>query len=371
VARGSLTTRTGRRGTYWRLRARDAARRVREERLLWKDRSGKIITSRAAAEERLDLLVRELQGPPPAYVGRDKRRVRVVEVANEWLSVHPNAWAKEEYEALLKSRILPVLGDVPIAELTKIRLQQYVQEFAAAPETLRKCMLVIRSILDHAIDRNLIAKNTARGIRRPKVERPTLHIWSPNQVTLFLNAFPPDQLKWRVFCEVLFYAGLRFGEAVALTPGQVKAETLIVSHSWNAKHKTLKPPKSGRARSVDLHPILKRDLLTYLERSGIPRDGILFPRPDGEYLDGSWFTRNIWDATIKQAGLPRIRVHDARHTCVAHLLEAGENPVYVKEQAGHTSAAFTLDRYGHLIPSRNRTRRDVGKSVPGESRAAD
>ncbi len=49
-----------------------------------------------------------------------------------------------------------------------------------------------------------------------------------------------------------------------------------------------------------------------------------------------------------------IRPHDARHTFVAHLLEAGANPVYVKEQAGHHSAAFTLDYYGHLIPSRRR-----------------
>jgi integrase len=371
MARGSIAKRPGRNGTYWRLRARDTSGAVREIRLLWVDRTGKIITTLADAQDRLGELVGELQGPPPTYVGRDKRRIRFVEVADEWLSVHPNAWAKEEYEALLKSRILPALGDVPIAELTKIRLQQFVQEFAAAPETLRKSMLVIRSVLDHAIDRNLIARNPTRGVKRPKVERRSLHIWSPEQVTLFLNAFPPAEFKWRVFCEVLFYAGLRFGEAVALTPGQVKADTLIVSHSWNAKHKTLKPPKSGRARSVDLHPTLKRDLLSYLERSGVPRDGILFPRPDGERLDGSWFTRNIWDPTIKQAGLPRIRVHDARHTCVAHLLEAGENPVYVKEQAGHTSAAFTLDRYGHLIPSRNRTRRDVGKSVPGESRAAD
>src|SRR5262249_42514698 len=157
-----------------------------------------------------------------------------------------------------------------------------------------KCMLVIRSVLDHAIDRNLIANNPARGIKRPKAERLALRVWAPDQITLFLNAFPADEFKWRVFCAVLFYAGLRFGEAVALTPGHVKAETLIVSHSWNAKHGVLKSPKSGRARSVDLHPTLKRDLLSYLERSGVPRDGLLFQRPDGKHLDGSWFTRNIW-----------------------------------------------------------------------------
>jgi len=47
----------------------------------------------------------------------------------------------------------------------------------------------------------------------------------------------------------------------------------------------------------------------------------------------------------------QIRPYDARHTFVTHLLEAGANPVYVKQQAGHHSAAFTLDVYGRLIPS--------------------
>jgi integrase len=97
---------------------------------------------------------------------------------------------------------------------------------------------------------------------------------------------------------------------------------------------------------------LKRDLLTYIERTTLSRDDPMFPSIKGRHLGGSWFTKKIWRPAIERAKLPVIRVHDARHTYVAHLLEGGENPVYVKEQAGHASAAFTLDRYGHLIPSR-------------------
>ncbi len=74
----------------------------------------------------------------------------------------------------------------------------------------------------------------------------------------------------------------------------------------------------------------------------------------GRVPSNSWFTTRIWRPAIKRATLPLIQPHDARHTFVAQLLEAGENPVYVKEQAGHHSAAFTLDYYGHLIPSRGR-----------------
>jgi integrase len=51
---------------------------------------------------------------------------------------------------------------------------------------------------------------------------------------------------------------------------------------------------------------------------------------------------------------PRLRehrrhVHDLRHFHVAHLIAAGEQPLLIAKQLGHASAAFTLDRYGHLF----------------------
>jgi integrase len=356
VARGSIAKREGKDGAiYWRLRTRDTSDRVREVRLTWKDRAGQVITSRAAAEDRLRELVEDLQGPPPAYVGRHKRKARFVTVASGWLDAHPNRWARDRYETLLKRRILLEIGDTPVVEVTRERLQRYVREATVAPETLRKCLLVIRCVLDRAVEQRLIAFNPARGLKRPKVERPILHIWTPTQVRKFLTRV--EDFRWRVFCEVLFYAGLRFGEAAALTPGDVQAKVLIVRHAWDAEHHVLKPPKSGRPRSVDLRSPLRQDLLRYVEQSATPHDGLLFPAPEGGgvgggYVWNSWFTRHIWQPAIDAAKLPRIRVHDARHTFVAHLLEAGENPYYVQQQAGHASAAFTLDRYAHLIPSR-------------------
>jgi integrase len=54
---------------------------------------------------------------------------------------------------------------------------------------------------------------------------------------------------------------------------------------------------------------------------------------------------------LKQLGLPlRFRWYDCRHTCATLLLAAGENPKVVSERLGHTKVAFTLDRYGHVMP---------------------
>ena len=57
------------------------------------------------------------------------------------------------------------------------------------------------------------------------------------------------------------------------------------------------------------------------------------------------------DSLVKQAEVPRIRVHDLRHTHATHLLAAGVNPKVVSERLGHASVSFTLDVYGHVMPT--------------------
>ena len=53
---------------------------------------------------------------------------------------------------------------------------------------------------------------------------------------------------------------------------------------------------------------------------------------------------------VATCDVPRIRLHDLRHTHASHLLAAGVNPRVVSERLGHSSVSFTLDTYGHVMP---------------------
>lgn len=53
---------------------------------------------------------------------------------------------------------------------------------------------------------------------------------------------------------------------------------------------------------------------------------------------------------VTTAGVPRIRLHDLRHTHASHLLMAGINVKVVSERLGHASVSFTLDTYAHVMP---------------------
>ena len=60
------------------------------------------------------------------------------------------------------------------------------------------------------------------------------------------------------------------------------------------------------------------------------------------------FWRHVWAPALRRAELEGLRIHDLRHTFVAIMTAAGANPKEVSVWAGHSSVAFTLDRYGHL-----------------------
>jgi integrase len=77
--------------------------------------------------------------------------------------------------------------------------------------------------------------------------------------------------------------------------------------------------------------------------------GFVFCREDGTPLLPDYVSKAFQDA-IKHAGVPRIRLHDLRHTWASLALAAGVNPKIVSERLGHATVGFTLDVYSHVLP---------------------
>jgi len=78
--------------------------------------------------------------------------------------------------------------------------------------------------------------------------------------------------------------------------------------------------------------------------------GLVFCRADGTTVHPDRFTQ-MFDKHVKESGLPRIRLHDLRHTHATLALAAGIHPKVVSERLGHSTVAFTMDVYSHAIPS--------------------
>ena len=72
-------------------------------------------------------------------------------------------------------------------------------------------------------------------------------------------------------------------------------------------------------------------------------------KEDGQPAWPSSLTR-AFRTFMRRHRLPRIRLHDLRHSHATHLLAAGVHPKIAQERLGHSSISITIDRYSHVLP---------------------
>jgi len=149
---------------------------------------------------------------------------------------------------------------------------------------------------------------------------------------------------------LLAYAGLRPGEALALTWGDVRQRTISVERS--ASMGVIKDTKTRRSRTVPLLGPLAQDLAAWRLASGRPDDRkLLFIGKDGGPLtEGQWnrWQEGIFRQSARAAGAEGARAYDLRHSFVSLLINEGISILEVARQAGHTPT-MALEVYGHVF----------------------
>lgn len=86
----------------------------------------------------------------------------------------------------------------------------------------------------------------------------------------------------------------------------------------------------------------------------LSESGMVFTEVDGNPIDTHRITK-LFGELVRRSGLPKIRLHDLRHSHTTHLIAAGEQPRTISARLGHSSVIFTQDRYGHLLPNAQAT----------------
>lgn len=285
-----------------------------------------------------------------SYVSPSAGRITLGEVAELWIAgkVNLSASTASRYRSALDVRILPTFRTKPIADLTRERLRRWVSEMSATSSaaTVRKNVGVLSQILDQAVQDSRLVSNPASGLDLPKLEHEGGRYLTVHQVDLLAKAADRNAL----FVYVLAYCGLRFGEAAALTVADVNLERrrLRIHRSATVVDSKIvvSTTKSNQARDVPV-PGFVVDLLRMRVKNCSP-DALVFPDTRGGYLRAGNVRRRWWDKAVKTTAVPE--GHAAR--AAAHGGVAGDPGANIKtlqRMLGHSSAALTLDRYGHLF----------------------
>jgi integrase len=266
-----------------------------------------------------------------------------------------------DYDSLIRTWILPTFGETSLSRITAMAVREWVADMDShglSARRTRKALMLLKQILNTAVDDRRIRSNPAAGVKGPKVrhrERPYLQ---PHEVRELADKV---QERHRALILVMGVAGLRFGEAVALQRGDIDIlrGTIRVSKSVSESHHVgqggrveVKSPKNDKARTVRI-PRFLAEVLNEHFQAFTPADpeALVFPATNGALLRATNFCPQILRPGLASAGLNEsVTGHDLRHSAAAAMIAVNPNPQLIKQQLGHGSISTTYDFYGHLFP---------------------
>ncbi len=273
------------------------------------------------------------------------------------------------YRAMSRLYIIPRLGQVRVGRLDRHLLQTFYGEllhqrsertgrFLSKGSVIRVHCLV-HSALQDLVQSGELATNPARGLRprHTKSERYEYRIWTHDQLLEFLNAASSDRLYalWRL----LAYSGMRRGEAMALRCNDLRLGQRQVAIrralSIADREVYVTRPKTDAERVIELDSETVHVLRSHLRRNHLTEssDHWLFVDAADELLRPANVSHWFQDL-LARTDVPRIRLHDLRHTHASHLILAGANMKAVQERLGHADLMVTLNIYSHVLPTTQR-----------------
>ena len=216
--------------------------------------------------------------------------------------------------AILDHRILPVLGDVLLAEITTALVQEWVNDLARrlAPSTVRRTYTVLAQLLDAAVDAGLLAAAPTSRIRLPRRERYEARFLTADELEHLAEVI---REPWRSMVLALAYATLRIGEVAGLRRIDVDpaAGTLRVANNLVQVHSKLieGPPKTAAGRrTMTMPPTVMDEIGEHLARFAGPTH--VFCSPQGGLLRPDTWRNLVWRPAVRKAGLAPLRVHDLK-----------------------------------------------------------
>jgi integrase len=267
--------------------------------------------------------------------------------------------AIRSYEASLRLRVLPKLGEESLADIRRADLQELVEELVGAgvaPNTIEATFIPLRAIFRREVHRDRLKVNPCGGLELPKARTRRDRIASPREGASLLAALPVgDRAIWAT----AMYAGLRRGELRALRARSldVRAGLIDVERGWDDVEGEIET-KGRNRRRVPIPGVLREHLLEHVMRTGRREDDLVFGATVAEPFNPKHLTDRA-DAAWTAAELVRITLHECRHTFASLMIAAGVNAKALSEYMGHANIAITFDRYGHLFPGNEQEAADL------------
>ena len=262
---------------------------------------------------------------------------------------------------MIATHIIPYLGNRKMNEILPadiIQWQNLIHEKNLSKTYERMIQNQITALFNHAQKIYNLQNNPCRKVKKMgKSDADKMEFWTMAEYDQFISVVDSDSDSY-LMAEILFWTGMREGELLALTPGDIdllQNQIHINKTYYRAEGRDIiTTPKTDTSnRTITIPEFLKEEIQGYISKCyGMPDDERLFP------IVARTLQKRM-KTFMEKAGVKRIRVHDFRHSHVAYLINQGVQPLIIKERLGHRDIKITLNTYGHLYPSQQRQVADL------------
>jgi integrase len=269
------------------------------------------------------------------------------------LTLNLRTSSKVRTESIFSSHIVPAFGNVPVSAVTAPVVGAWVNSMmlTMSAASVRKNALNLSKVFDLAVSYGLVKANPVASVRLPAELKREQRFLTHDEAWTLAESINE---RFRALVLVAVFGGLRAGEISALRRSSINVERNQITVKETLVDvngvASFGPPKTKTSvRVVTIPRSIMAELVKHMDAyTGESADSLVFTGQRGNVIRRSWFSRYYWEPATAAAGLSGLRIHDLRHTFVALWVSLGRNPKEVSRAAGHSSVAFTLDRYGHL-----------------------
>lgn len=276
----------------------------------------------------------------------------------------------DQYETILRTHIIPNIGDVRLADLKTAHIQKIINEMhtnGLSYRTIEVMKIVMHAALKQAQKNKFVKENVCDNVVLTRRESKHIRVLNKEEQTK-LTAALKDNYIGRGLLFAL-YTGMRRGEVLALrwsdydkdekTISITKALSRVRTYNkdGNKTELIVTTPKTDTSirtvplidKAIELLNEHKRRQVEYMNLVGdyYTDNNLIFSSSRGDHLDPGNFNRKL-NKKVKKIGIPRISPHILRHSFAARGLEAEVSLKAMQELLGHSSITVTGDIYTHI-----------------------
>ena len=245
---------------------------------------------------------------------------------------------------LFKGWISPVIGDLPLKDISPFhleRIKKNMSDASLAARTIRYALAVIRQVFNFSKFNNLFAgESPTTKVKVPQADNRRFRFLTHEEADKLFKILALKNSQLYEMALISLHCGLRAGEIFPLTWGDIDLDKGMI---------LLKDTKSGRSRTAFMTQIVKN---MFAAKNHGKKDSLIFLDKEGNQFKT---LSRTFEAVVKDLGFntgvtdPRQKVvfHTLRHTYASWLVEGGVDLYTVKNLLGHSTIAMT-ERYSHL-----------------------